>query len=126
MVSVMRRRRTETCRDCSAKGRDRSISIFIDADKANIPAYFGWALKLSRAGSIIIVDNVVRDGAVIDASSTDASVRACGKFLSALGDDAGRDRERHPDRRESRATTDSRSFASMSPGRAPPESHSNQ
>jgi len=44
---------------------------FIDADKANIPAYFDWALRLSRRGSVIIVDNVVRKGALIDASSTD-------------------------------------------------------
>jgi predicted O-methyltransferase YrrM len=47
---------------------------FIDADKANIPEYFTWALKLSRIGSVIIVDNVVRDGHVIDGSSVDPSV----------------------------------------------------
>lgn len=39
---------------------------FIDADKANNAAYFGWALKLSRPGALIIVDNVVREGAVAD------------------------------------------------------------
>ena len=39
---------------------------FIDADKANIPSYFDWAIRLSRAGAIIIVDNVVRKGALID------------------------------------------------------------
>jgi predicted O-methyltransferase YrrM len=48
---------------------------FIDADKPNIPAYFKWALQLSRPGSLIVVDNVVRDGAVIDAASVDASVQ---------------------------------------------------
>lgn len=48
---------------------------FIDADKPNIPEYFAWALKLSRRGSVIIVDNVVRDGEVIDANSDDASVK---------------------------------------------------
>lgn len=47
---------------------------FIDADKANIPAYFEWALKLSRRGSVIIVDNVVRKGALIDASTADPAV----------------------------------------------------
>ncbi len=47
---------------------------FIDADKANIPAYFEYALRLSRPGALIITDNVVREGAVIDAGSTDASV----------------------------------------------------
>jgi predicted O-methyltransferase YrrM len=49
--------------------------IFIDADKPSNPDYFRWALQLSRAGSLIIVDNVVRDGAVIDAASKDASVQ---------------------------------------------------
>ena len=54
--------------------------IFIDADKANIPSYFEWALRLSRAGSVIIVDNVVREGAVIDAASTDAAVQGVRRF----------------------------------------------
>ena len=42
---------------------------FIDADKANNAAYFGWALKLSRPGALIIVDNVVREGRVADAAT---------------------------------------------------------
>jgi predicted O-methyltransferase YrrM len=58
--------------------------IFIDADKANIPEYFAWSLKLSRVGSVIIVDNVVREGAVIDAASTDASVQGVRRFNEAL------------------------------------------
>jgi predicted O-methyltransferase YrrM len=41
---------------------------FIDADKANIPAYFDWAVRLSRRGALIIVDNVVRKGALIDSA----------------------------------------------------------
>jgi predicted O-methyltransferase YrrM len=48
--------------------------IFIDADKPNIPSYFDWALRLAAPGAVIIVDNVVRDGAIADASSTDPSV----------------------------------------------------
>ena len=48
--------------------------VFIDADKQNNPEYFRWALKLARAGSMIIVDNVVREGAVIDAHSRNAAV----------------------------------------------------
>ena len=48
---------------------------FIDADKASIPDYFTWSLKLSRSGSLIVVDNVVRKGAVIDAASKDADVQ---------------------------------------------------
>lgn len=53
---------------------------FIDADKVNIPAYFEWAMRLSRAGSVIVVDNVVRDGAVIDEASTDPSVQGVRRF----------------------------------------------
>lgn len=48
--------------------------IFIDADKESNPDYFQWALRLSRPGSLIIIDNVVRDGAVIDAASSDPRV----------------------------------------------------
>ncbi len=48
--------------------------IFIDADKPNNSEYLRWALKLSRRGTLIIIDNVVRDGAVIDAGSSDKDV----------------------------------------------------
>jgi predicted O-methyltransferase YrrM len=47
---------------------------FIDADKQNNPAYFTWAVRMARPGALIVVDNVVRGGAVIDASSTDPNV----------------------------------------------------
>ncbi|MEI9929383.1 MAG: class I SAM-dependent methyltransferase [Rhizomicrobium sp.] len=47
---------------------------FIDADKKSNPDYFQWALKLSRRGSVIVVDNVVREGQVIEANSGDANV----------------------------------------------------
>lgn len=48
--------------------------VFIDADKESNPQYFEWAMRLTKAGSLIIIDNVVRDGAVIDAASTDPRV----------------------------------------------------
>lgn len=60
---------------------------FIDADKPNNSNYFQWALKLSRKGSIIIVDNVVRDGQVINAASTDASVQGVRRFNDMLAAD---------------------------------------
>jgi predicted O-methyltransferase YrrM len=59
--------------------------IFIDADKPNIPTYFEWALKLSRPGTLIIVDNVVRGGAVTDANSSDPSVQGVRRFVELLG-----------------------------------------
>jgi predicted O-methyltransferase YrrM len=49
--------------------------VFIDADKENNPAYVEWSLKLSRPGTVIMVDNVVRDGEIVDAESPDAEVR---------------------------------------------------
>jgi len=58
--------------------------IFIDADKPNIPAYLGWALKLTRRGSLIICDNVVREGAVADPESSDLAVRGVRKFFDML------------------------------------------
>ncbi|MGH3758266.1 O-methyltransferase [Actinophytocola sp.] len=48
--------------------------VFIDADKPNNPDYFRWALGLTRPGSVIIVDNVVRGGKVADPASTDPSI----------------------------------------------------
>ncbi len=54
--------------------------VFIDADKPSNPDYFNWALKLTRAGSIIIVDNVVRDGEVIDPENKDESVQGVRKL----------------------------------------------
>jgi predicted O-methyltransferase YrrM len=62
--------------------------IFIDADKENIPAYFEWALKLSRPGTLIVVDNVVRNGAVLDVDSSDPSVRGVRRFIEMLGAEA--------------------------------------
>jgi predicted O-methyltransferase YrrM len=49
--------------------------VFIDADKVNNPHYVEWAVKLTRPGSLIVLDNVVRGGAVTDATSDDPSIR---------------------------------------------------
>ena len=54
--------------------------IFIDADKPGTADYFAWALKLSRRGSLIVVDNVIRKGAVIDTASDDPNVRGMRRF----------------------------------------------
>jgi predicted O-methyltransferase YrrM len=59
--------------------------IFLDADKPNNPVYLEWALKLSRPGTLIIGDNVIRDGEILDAASTDASVVGTRTFLERLG-----------------------------------------
>ena len=58
--------------------------VFIDADKENNPRYFDWALRLTRPGSLILVDNVVREGRVLEAESADASVQGTRKVLSMM------------------------------------------
>ena len=61
--------------------------IFIDADKPNNPQYIRLALTLSRSGTIIIGDNVVRGGAVVDPASEDASVKGVREFLKIVADE---------------------------------------
>jgi predicted O-methyltransferase YrrM len=58
-----------------AEGKGPFDFIFIDADKPSLPDYLQWAVKLSRPGTVIVVDNVVRDGGVVDASSADATIQ---------------------------------------------------
>ena len=59
--------------------------VFIDADKVNNPSYFEWALKLTRPGSLIIVDNVVREGGLADSVSEDAAIRASRAVVEMMG-----------------------------------------
>lgn len=61
--------------------------IFIDADKPGNPDYLAWALKLSRMGTMIIGDNVVRNGAVVDAENKDPSVQGVRRFSELMGSD---------------------------------------
>ena len=58
--------------------------VFIDADKPSNADYFDWAMKLTRKGSIIIVDNVVRGGAVAEPKSTDAAVKGVHRLVEHL------------------------------------------
>jgi predicted O-methyltransferase YrrM len=58
--------------------------VFIDADKQGTPAYFELALELTRAGSVIVTDNVVRDGALVDAASEDPGVQGMRRFHELL------------------------------------------
>jgi predicted O-methyltransferase YrrM len=58
--------------------------IFIDADKQSYPEYLVWALKLARPGSLIIADNVVRKGGVIDPASADPNVQGVRRFNELL------------------------------------------
>jgi predicted O-methyltransferase YrrM len=63
--------------------------VFIDADKANYPGYLEWSLKLSRPGTLIVADNVVRDGAILDPAAYDpergdANIRGVRRFYEML------------------------------------------
>jgi predicted O-methyltransferase YrrM len=66
--------------ELAAEGQAPFDFVFIDADKPSYPDYFQWALKLSRRGTLIVADNVVRKGAVIDAASTDPNIQGMRRF----------------------------------------------
>jgi predicted O-methyltransferase YrrM len=75
---------SDTLPQISAEGRGPFDLIFIDADKKNIPSYFDWALRMSRPGSVIVVDNVVRDGRVIDSESDEPDIQGVRRFLEMV------------------------------------------
>lgn len=76
----------ETLPEVERAGLGPFDMTFIDADKVNIPAYFDWAVKLSRPGSLVIVDNVVREGAILNAASDDPSVRGVQRLADQLAE----------------------------------------
>jgi predicted O-methyltransferase YrrM len=61
--------------------------IFIDADKQSYPQYLEWSLKLARIGTVIVADNVVRQGNVIDPKSRDGNVQGVRRFTEMLAKD---------------------------------------
>src|ERR1700737_4627851 len=65
----------ETLTQLAAEGRSPFDLIFIDADKEGYAEYFAWALKLAPPGSLILADNVIRDGEILDPASNDLRVR---------------------------------------------------
>ncbi|MBO9562612.1 MAG: O-methyltransferase [Niastella sp.] len=67
-----------------AEGAGPFDMIFIDADKPPYAEYFEWALKLSRPGTLIIADNVIRSGKVLDENHTDEMVTGVQRFNKAL------------------------------------------
>lgn len=77
----------DTLAKLEEKGAGPFDFVFLDADKRNNPAYFDWALKLSRKGTAIVADNVVRWGAVTDDSSSDPSVRGVRNFMEVIARD---------------------------------------
>jgi len=70
-----------------ADGVEPFDMVFIDADKEGYPDYLEWSLRLSRPGTLIVADNVVRGGAIIDAASPDSRVQGIRRFNAALARD---------------------------------------
>ena len=83
-VSIRVGRALDTLAALAKEGLPPFDFVFIDADKQSIPEYFDWALKLSRVGTVIVVDNVIRKGAVVDSASTDANVQGVRRFNERL------------------------------------------
>jgi predicted O-methyltransferase YrrM len=83
LVEIRLGKAIDTLPRIAAEGGAPFDFIFIDADKPGNADYFAWALKLSRAGSMIVVDNVVRKGGVIDAAG-DVNVQGARRLIEAM------------------------------------------
>jgi predicted O-methyltransferase YrrM len=77
----------DTLPDMIREGAPAFDFIFIDADKKRIPAYFDWAVRLARPGSLIVIDNVVRNGGLADANSRDDAVMGVREMHEVLAKD---------------------------------------
>jgi len=77
----------ETLPKLAAEGAGPFDLTFIDADKANTPDYFAWALDHSRPGSLIVADNVVRGGSLAEAASDDPATQAQRRLHETLADE---------------------------------------
>jgi predicted O-methyltransferase YrrM len=74
----------ETLSRLVAAGEPPYDMAFIDAQKKGYPEYLSWVLRLSKPGTVIVADNVVREGKVLDAESTDKKVKAARAFNAML------------------------------------------
>ena len=77
----------ETMAALHAEGAGPFDLVFIDADKPRTPDYFEWAVKLGRAGTLIVVDNVVREGAILAAQSDNKHVKGLRAFYARAAAD---------------------------------------
>jgi predicted O-methyltransferase YrrM len=75
----------ETLPLLAAEGGSPFDLIFIDANKSDMPEYFAWVLKLAHRGSVIVSDNVVRKGAVLDTNSADPDIQGVRRFAEMAG-----------------------------------------
>jgi predicted O-methyltransferase YrrM len=77
-------RAAESLADLDAGDAEPFDLIFIDADKSGLPSYLDWSLKLSRPGTVIVADNVVRDGNVIQADNADPAIQGVRRFTELI------------------------------------------
>ena len=75
---------TQSLAQLQAEGAEPFDMIFVDADKPNNPAYLQWALKLARRGTLIVVDNVVREGEILNPASADPDVQGTRALFELL------------------------------------------
>lgn len=84
MVEVRLGRALDTLPGVAADGLAPFDFVFIDADKQHNPDYFAWGLRLTRPGGLIVVDNVVRSGRVVEQDSPDADVRGVRRLVELI------------------------------------------
>jgi len=87
VVDIRLGKALDTLPEIESEGLGPFDFFFIDADKPSNPDYLAWALKLSRPGSIIIADNVVRGGSVIDSNGQDAGLLGIRRFTEMLANE---------------------------------------
>ena len=77
-------RASESLADLDAGDAEPFDLIFIDADKSGYPEYLDWSLKLSRPGTVIVADNVVRDGKVVQSENPDPDIKGVRRFTELV------------------------------------------
>lgn len=86
-VHVVRGKALDTLPSLMEKGYRHFDFIFIDADKENYPAYLKWALEFSKSGAVIVADNVVRNGMIIDGETKEKQIPYLREFIDILSED---------------------------------------
>ena len=83
-VEILLGKASDTLRELHEGGSEPFDLIFLDADKRSLPEYLGWSLKLSHPGTVIIADNVVRDGKVVDPTNSDPDVQGVRRLTELM------------------------------------------
>ena len=72
----------------AAEERDPFDFIFVDANKDQLVEYVEWGIKLARPGALIIADNIVRDGEILNETSDDSAVQGVRRFYDTVSGDS--------------------------------------